>query len=190
MPHFILAFLALYPFQTGDLPPVTPAIDAVTPPTIIMLKRDTPLELMAMTEVSTANVKTGASFKLRVNRSVTVGSHVVIPVGAWAYGEVTSAVDAGGLGKSGALSARLTYLQLGDVRIALEGDVAAKGTGAGSAATAVLLSGWVGLFHRGNNAKIKAGETVAGFIAEDVTLDLSGPAPRRIDSAATKLTPQ
>ena len=38
---------------------------------------------------------------------------------------------------------------------------------------AIVLSGLVGLFHRGNNAKIKAGEIITGFVAEDVML----PAP-------------
>ena len=36
----------------------------------------------------------------------------------------------------------------------------------------------IALFHRGNNAKIKAGEILAGFVSKDVALDLSGATPK------------
>lgn len=175
--------MALAGSQTAEV--ATPTGEAPPPSTIVHLKRDTPIELMAMTELTTASAKAGQSFRLRVNKPVVANGVTIVPVGSWAYGEVTAARDAGGLGKSGRLTARLTYLQLGDARVALEGDVTAKGTGAGSAGVAVLLSGGIGLFHRGNNAKIKAGETVNAFVAEDATLDLSGPTPRRVDSPPT-----
>ena len=111
----------------------------------------------------------------------------IIPWGTRAYGEVTSASASEGLGVSGKMSARLLYLQLGEAQIKLQGDVAARGQGAGSAGVAILLSGWVGLFHRGNNAKIKAGETVTAFVDEDVALDVSGPTIRRVKPANTPL---
>lgn len=150
----------------------------------VTLKRDTPLELMAMTEVSTATAKPGQVFKLRVNKPVAVSGVTVVPAGSWVYGEILAARDAGGLGKSGRLTAKLTYLALGDVHVPVEGDISAKGTGAGSAGAAVLFAGLTGLFHRGNNAKIKGGEIVNGFVADDVTLDLSGPSPRLVAPAA------
>ncbi len=139
----------------------------------VVLKQDTPLELMATSEISTASATAGTQFKLRVNKAVTVGGDTVVPVGAWAYGDVIAATASGGLGKSGTMTARIKYLKLGDVQIPLEGEVRAKGTGAGSAGMAILFTGWAGLFHRGNNAKIKAGEIVTAFVGEDVALDLS-----------------
>lgn len=146
------------------------------------LRQDTPLELMAVKEVSTADASAGTRFKLRVNKPVTMEGKVVIPVGAWAFGEVVDAIDSGGLGKSGRMTARLLYVQTGDAQIPLSGDVSAKGTGAGSAGLAILFTGWAGFFHRGNNAKIKAGEILTGFIAEDTWLDLSTTPIQRVSA--------
>ncbi|MEO5865718.1 MAG: hypothetical protein ABIS14_12875 [Sphingomonas sp.] len=149
----------------------------------VMLKRDTPIELMAPSEISTAKATPGTIFKMRVNHPVEVGGRTIIPVGAWAFGQVTDARAAGMVGEAGAMRAKLLRLELDDAVIPLEGDVQEKGTGAGSAAVAVLLTGFVGLFHRGNNAKIKAGEIVTGFVSEDVPLDLSGPRARLAGAA-------
>ncbi len=168
------------------LPPSVPASasPAAASSSLIVLPRDTPVELMAPAEVSTATATAGQIFKLRVNKAVTVGGNVIIPVGTPAFGQVTSARDSGGLGKSGRMSAKLLHIQLGDMAIPLEGEMSAKGTGAGSAGVAILFTGWAGFFHRGNNAKIKAGEILAGFVGEDVALDLSGAAPRRLAAIA------
>lgn len=165
--------------ETAAVPATAPAVVTRTIP------HDTPVELMATVEVSTADVVAGTRFKLRVNQPIDIDGRTVVPVGAWAYGEVLSADESDSLGKSGRMTARLLYLQLGDVQIPLEGDVSEKGRGAGSAVGAVLLGGWIGLFHRGNNAKIKAGEIVMGFISQDATFDLSGPVAKLV-SLGTK----
>lgn len=136
----------------------------------VLIAQDTPVELMALTEVSTARAKPGSPIKLRVNKAITVDGKVIVPIGTPAFGEVIMATDAGGLGKSGVMSARLVRIQFGDLAIPLEGAMTAKGTGSGSAGVAAILAGPLGLFHRGNNAKIKAGEIVAGYVAEDVAL--------------------
>lgn len=161
--------------------PSIAAAETPAPVTTVLLPRDTPVELMAPSEVSTARATAGTIFKLRVNKPVEIDGRVIIPVGTTGYGEVLSAESSGGLGKKGAMSARLVRIQLGDANIPIEGRVDATGRGAGSAGAAVLLGGIVGLFHRGNNAKIKAGEVLMGFTSEDVTLDLSAPAARRVD---------
>lgn len=154
------------------------------PDNTVILRRDTPLELMATTEITTATAKPGTVFKLRVNRPVVVNGITVVPVGAWVFGQVVTATTSGSVGRSGTMQTRLDYLQLGTSRIKVEGEATAKGTGAGSAGAVIVLSGLIGVFHRGNNAKIKAGELVSGFIAEDATIDLSGGEPRRVDAPA------
>lgn len=146
----------------------------------VLVRRDTPVELMAAREVSTAEATAGTRFKLRVNRAIEVDGKTIVPVGATAFGEVMTATDSGRLGKSGQMTARLLHIQLGDVEIPIEGELSATGTGAGSANVAILFAGVAGFFHRGNNAKIKAGELLSGFVADDVTLDMSGTAPKRV----------
>ncbi|MBC2653347.1 hypothetical protein H7F50_17820 [Novosphingobium flavum] len=175
---------------TTTAPPVNPppATAEPTPPlsNVVVIRRDTPVELMAYSEVSTAKAQPGTRFRLMLNQPITVAGTVVVPKGAWAFGEVLSAEESGGLGHSGRMSARLLYLKAGDAEIPLDGQTSAKGTGAGSAGVAVIFTGIVGLFHRGNNAKIKAGEIVAGFVAEDVALDLAATPIRRVPGGAVR----
>lgn len=164
--------------------PVAATAAAPQPSPLLVLKRDTPVELLAPSEVRSDNAPSGTKFKLRINKPVIVGGVTVIPVGALAYGSVTNAEGSGSVGKSGRLTAKLLYVEVGDQQIALEGDSSAKGTGAGSTALSVVFVGVMGLFHRGNNAKIKAGEIMTGFIGEDVTFDTSSTPPRRVVPAA------
>lgn len=165
-----------------------PAAAAAPAPLLVTLPRDTPVELIATREVSTADAKPGTSIKLQVRRAVLIGDRAVIPAGTQAWGEVVTATDAGGLGKSGKMTARLKHIQLGDVAIPIDGEISSKGR-TGSVAGAVLTGGLVGLFHRGNNAKIKAGEIVSSFITEDIVLDFSGTAVKRVPTAETVATP-
>ncbi len=144
---------------------------------IIIIKRDTPVVLMATKEITTADVRAGTQFKLRLDEALIAGGKIVAPIGTWATGEVTSAEESGGLGRSGKMQTRLLYLEIGSVRVPLQGDMAIKGQGAGSAGAAVLFAGVAGLFHRGNNAKIKAGELVHGFVAEDTAISGNISAP-------------
>lgn len=167
------------------IPAATPSVDGMP----VVLKKDTPVELMSFSEVSTADSTPGKRFKLILNKPIIIDGKVVAPKGSVAFGEVTSAEESGSLGKSGRMTAKILFLRLGDVDIPLEGQTTTKGTGAGSAGVAVLFTGWVGLFHRGNNAKIKAGELMTAFIAEDVALDLTTVPTKRavLPAAASQL---
>ena len=158
---------------------ITDQIVPLSSPAVVV-KKDTPVELMAYSEVSTANATSGKRFKLILNQPISIGGKIIIPVGTSAWGEVTFAKDSGGLGKSGRMTAKLLFMRLGDAEIPLDGQTSAKGTGAGSAGVAILFTGWAGFFHRGNNAKIKAGEIVTGFVAEDVALDMTTSPVRRV----------
>jgi hypothetical protein len=188
IPFYLILLQASVPEVAVPAAVPTEAVVRAEPaplPAAIVLPRDTPVELMATAEVSTAKATPGTLFKLRVNKPITVNGQMIVPVGTPAFGEVMTATDSGGLGKSGRMSARLLHIQLGNIRIPLEGDVQAKGTGAGSAGVAFALSlSPMALFHRGNNAKIKAGEILAGFVSKDVALDLSGASPRLAQEAA------
>lgn len=167
--HYIAAALALAQGAPAATPPVQHPYQTAT---VSILRQDTPVELMATAEVNTDKARPGDLIRFRVNRAIEINGRVAVPLGTPAFGEVTSAKDAGGLGKTGRMTAKLLRIQLGEVAIPLEGEMAAKGTGAGSAGVAILLTGIAGFFHRGNNAKIKAGEIVAGFVGSDVVLSV------------------
>jgi hypothetical protein len=159
----------------GSTVTTTAIVTAPLPPVdMILLKRDTPVHLMVMSEVSTKDRGIGYRFKLRVNQPVTVGGAIIIPVGTLAWGEVTSASSSGNVGKSGTLSAKLLHVDLNGTFVPLTGETQAAGkSGTGEAVMAVMALGVFGLFAKGNNAKIKAGELMTGFTAEDTQL----PAP-------------
>lgn len=136
---------------------------------VIDIPRDTPVRLMVLTEVSTKDHDPGHRFRLRVNDPVIVNGREVIPVGAIAWGELLSAEKSGNVGKSGKLSARLLHIDHDGREIALDGAAQSEGkSGKGETILGVLAAGPLGLFAKGNNAKLKAGEKMTAFIAEDV----------------------
>jgi hypothetical protein len=166
--------------ETSQATASATAVVVAPAPAMVVLKRDTPVHLMVMSEVSTKDRGIGYRFKLRVNQPVMVGGAIVIPVGTIAWGEVTSASASGNVGKSGTLSAKLLHVDLNGNFIPLTGETQAAGkSGTGEAVMAVMAIGLLGLFAKGNNAKIKAGELMTGFTAEDAQV----PAPSTVAAA-------
>ena len=156
----------------AELPdiPETPTQTASVP--ALVLARDTPVHLMVVNEVSTKDHAAVHKFPLRVDRAVVVGGREVIPVGTTAWGELVEASSSGNVGKRGKLSARLTHIDLAGRAVPIEGETTADGkSGKGETILGVLALGPLGLFAKGNNAKIKAGERMTAFIAEDVTIE-------------------
>ncbi len=166
-------FLAEIVKEAGEeMAPVffEPVADAEPAAPIIDIPRDTPVRLMVLTEVSTKDHEPGHRFRLRVNDPVIVNDREVIPIGAIAWGELLSAEKSGNVGKSGKLSARLLYVEHDGREIALDGEAQSEGkSGKGETILGVLAAGPLGLFAKGNNAKLKAGEKMTAFIAEDVS---------------------
>lgn len=159
--------------------PVTVETAAVPAPPVIpplLLRRDTPVHFMVINEVTTKTHRAGHRFKLRVDKPVIVDGDIVIAVGATAWGEVTAATGSGNVGKSGKLEAKLLYVESQGLQIPINGNNAAKGAGGGGeTALGVLALGPLGLFAKGNNAKIKAGELMTGFVEQDIEIPRAAP---------------
>lgn len=173
----------LHPSDNSESPQAAETVDAsptstnatAPAPKAILLPRDTPVHLMTLTEVSTKTDTQGHKFKLRVNEDVVLSGMTVIARGSLAWGEVTSAESSGNLGKGGRLTARLLYVDVNGQRVPIEGDTSAKGrTATAETVVGVLGLGLLGLFAKGNNAKIKAGEKITAFVAEDIELAATG----------------
>jgi hypothetical protein len=149
--------------------PATAPIAPVVPP--LLLRRDTPIHFMVVSEVTTKTHLAGHRFKLRVDKPVIIDGIIVIPVGATAWGEVLSAKKSGNVGKSGSLEAKLLYVESHGLLIPVSGTNSAKGAGGGGeTALGILALGPLGLFAKGNNAKIKAGELMTGFVEQDIEI--------------------
>lgn len=142
----------------------------------LLLRRDTPIHFMVVTEVTTKTHLAGHRFKLRVDKPVLIDDVIVIPVGATAWGEVLAAKKSGNVGKSGSLEAKLLYVESQGMQIPVSGTNSAKGAGGGGeTALGILALGPLGLFAKGNNAKIKAGELMTGFVELDVEIPRAAP---------------
>lgn len=136
----------------------------------LLLRRDTPIHFMVVSEVTTKTHLAGHRFKLRVDKPVVVDGITVLSVGTTAWGEVLAASRSGNVGKGGSLEARLLYVENGALRIPVSGTNSAKGASAGGeTALGIIALGPLGLFAKGNNAKIKAGELMTGFVEEDTS---------------------
>lgn len=154
--------------------PQTAEAAVAAEPAAIVIPEDTPIHLMTLTEVTTKTDQIGHRFKLRVNKDVQINGVMAIPVGTLAWGEVTSAESSGNLGKAGNLTARLLYVELHGQQIPISGDTSVKGrTATAETVVGVLSLGVFGLFAKGNNAKIKAGEKITAFVTAGTTIKRS-----------------
>lgn len=159
--------LAQTPLQIEPAAEVAPP----APPQLVTLKHETPVHLMVLNEVSTKSAKPGDRFTLLVREPVIVDGLVVIAENAKAYGEVIEAKESGAVGKSGRLSARLLHVDGKYGPINITGTSGSEGPGGATQAVLGIIGlGVLGLFARGTNAKLKAGQSLTGYIANDVRL--------------------
>lgn len=142
------------------------------------------LELMVVDEVSTKIAKVGDRFLLRLAQPLVVGDRVVIPRGTQAWGEVTDARANGIAGKSGKLATRLLHLDFNGEKLPLNGTPGGAGQGGNLqiVLATLALTPW-GLIAKGNNAKLKAGDIVPGYLAAPYP---AAPAPAAITPIATE----
>jgi len=154
---------------------VAPAVPAPAPK--LVLPKGTMVRLMVTKEVNSRDNHPGDRFALRVDEDVKVGGTTVIPVGAKAWGELVTAQGTSGVGKSGKINARLLYVEANGQRIELDGERQSSGrSGAGAVAASVIAFGPFGLFAKGNNAALKAGEILNGYTLADAPFDLAAAA--------------
>jgi hypothetical protein len=141
-------------------------------PGAIVIPKDTLVRLMVLNEVNTNSAKPGDRFVLRVDENVVVGGATVIPVGAKAYGEVTQVKSNGGVGKAGAVGAKLLYVEVGEDRVPISGEDVSKGRKEGGGVVmASAIWGPFGLLMKGGPGKLKAGHIFSGHIPTDLLYD-------------------
>lgn len=138
----------------------------------LKLAEGTMIRLMVLKEVSSRDSKAGDRFVLRVDQDVMVDGIVVIPTGAKAWGEVVAAQGSAEMGESGTLNARLLHVELPNRQIPIRGERKTEG---GDATEKLVLGvigfGVFGLLMKGNNAKLKGGDIINGYIASDTLFD-------------------
>lgn len=125
------------------------------------------IELMIINEVTTKTARAGDRFLMKLAQPLVVGDKVLIPRGVPAWGEVTDAKANGMAGRSGKLATRLLYIDFEGRRLPLSGNPSHAGQGGNLqiVMATLALTPW-GLFAKGNNAKLKAGDVVPGYLVE------------------------
>lgn len=153
-------------------PAAKPAV-IIAPASENVLRAGTEVPLV-MSESITTNgkkLRVGQRIKLAVASDVRLGSHVVIPAGSIAEGEVTDVRFKGMWGKSGGIEARALNVRVGERLIRLSGTFDDKGvTGTAGVVGAVLLLPVAGFFMTGTSASIPAGSGVKAFLDEDLKI--------------------
>lgn len=153
----------------AETPPPAPA-----PAPKLVLPKGTMVRLMVTKEVNSRDNHPGDRFVLRVDEDVKVGGVTIIPIGAKGWGEVVDSAKTGGVGKSGKINARLLYVEANGQRIDLDGTrQSSGGGGTGNVVAGVVAFGPFGLFMKGSNASLKAGEILNGYTLSDTALDLA-----------------
>lgn len=167
------AAVALCPIAVGAQ--VSPMVVGGT--SAPMLRAGTSVQLRLIQELTTKGktLKVGHRFDLETSEPVSVNGQVVVPVGSRAVGEVTTVRNKGMWGKSGGITARLVYVQVGDRRLRLSGSMDDKGkTGTGGVVAAIAFIPIAGFFTTGTSAVIAAGTPVTGFLDEDMPIQFAG----------------
>ncbi|TFI59122.1 hypothetical protein E2493_06245 [Sphingomonas parva] len=156
-------------------PAVQPAVIAVAPAAVeAVLPANTEVVLVANSIISSDSHRKGEKFSMSVAQDVKVEGRVVIPQGTRAVGLITQRTGKGGFGKSGKIDLGFRYIDLGGVRIPVDGRHHQEGNGKGAAAVGATLAVGVigGLMVKGKNARIEEGRefTVRTVDAVPVTL--------------------
>jgi len=128
---------------------------------------ETPVELMVMQEVSARTATSGQRFRLETVKPLTIGA-ISLPAGAAAWGEVIDAEPAAQGGRGGRIAARLVSLEWHGQSWPIEGSSGTQTARTSRSVTALSASiGPFALFAKGNDARLKAGEIVIGYVRTD-----------------------
>jgi hypothetical protein len=163
------------------------------PPRGNVLRAGTPVALRTLNNLTTKgkHLKVGDRFSLEVAEPVLLRGQIVIPVGAYAVGEITSVRNKGMWGKSGNIETRLLYISTNERRIRISGSTNDKGVkaGGGAIATSAIVFLPAGFFMTGTSAVIPPGTVVNGIIEEDVPVNFTEAAPEAMTVPVTSPRP-
>jgi len=163
---------AAEPSVTPAVAETVPAVSVPVPAPKLVLPKGTMIRLMVTKEVNSRDNHPGDRFALRVDEAVQVQDVTVVPIGAKGWGEVIASDTTGGIGKSGKLNAHLLYVEASGQHIDLDGQRQSSGSGGtGNVVAGVIAFGPFGLFMKGSNASLKAGEILNGYTLSDTAFD-------------------
>jgi hypothetical protein len=137
----------------------------------LVLRQGTRVPMRTVQPLSSKRALQGQLFDLEVSEEVRVDGLLVIPRRAHGVGQVSRVVTKGVMGKPGKLEVRVMFVEVGGIRIRLDGKGKDKGSSGGAGVVlAAPLIGMSAAFVTGKSAVIPAGSTLDGFVFKDVPL--------------------
>ncbi|MFN3945812.1 MAG: hypothetical protein ACK4K7_12885 [Allosphingosinicella sp.] len=158
-----------------------------------VLRVGTPVALVMSEGLTTEGkqLRVGERFRMEVAEAVYLNGQVVIPAGSPAMGEVTSVRNKGMWGRSGAINARVLYVQVAGRQIRLSGQIDDKGvTGTAGVVGAIAVAPIVGFVVTGTSARIPVGSPVNAFLDEDIAVAFAPVAAQPLVVPAAPMQPQ
>ncbi|WP_219893497.1 hypothetical protein [Aquisediminimonas profunda] len=158
--------------QTNQPPTL---IAQVAQPNQIVLPANTEISLIVNNEITSKKSREGETFSLTVAQNVMLSGYVIIPKGARATGEITWITHKGAFGKSGKMDIELRHIDVGGMRVPIEGKYRQEGEGNTVATVgAVVAVGIFGALVTGRTAVIPSGRELIAHTKEDLPVQLPG----------------
>ena len=115
--------------------------------------------------------KEGDTFNMTVVNDVMLGKYVVIPRGSKGVGRIAWLTNKGAFGKSGKMDVELEYVEVGDRKIALDGQYRQEGEGNTIATVGgVVVAGPFAAFITGKSGLIPQGRELTATTESDLPL--------------------
>ena len=203
---FAVIVLAICPLLTAQEPqpgpePPNPAQQATNlsvPPPAHTLLDGTPVKLRLSQTITSASAKVGQEIPFEVVEDVSVDQVIVLPKGAVAIANVTSAEHKKSMGRGGKLDITISYARLKDQeKVALRASQENKGGGHVGAMTGAIVASAIVffpaaplfLFIHGKDITIPQGTEVTAFVEGDMHLNMANfgvapPDPGPVPSSA------
>lgn len=165
--------------------PAVVAVPVATTESRNTLPANTEVLLSVNEDVSSKRVEVGDKFRLTVVHDVMSGSHVVIPRGTGAVGEVVWKTGKGAFGKSGKMEIELRYIELNGRSIPVTGKYRQEGEGNTVATVAgVVAVGVFAVFITGKSARIPQGRELKAYTRDALPFTVAETTPALVPVAA------
>jgi hypothetical protein len=200
--------LGICPLLAAQQPQPAPDAPAATaqqaapsaPPPPHTLLDGTPVKLRLSQTISSADTKVGQEIPFEVVEDISVDQVVVLPKGATAIANVTTAEHKKSMGRAGKLDISISYARLKDQeKVALRATQENKGGGHVGAMTGAIVATSIVffpaaplfLFIHGKDITIPQGTEVTAFVEGDMHLNMAnfGVAPPEPAAASAPVAP-
>jgi len=144
------------------------SIGSMAQNTSATLRAGTPVTLVFLNDLSSANASTGTTVTLVLSQNLTVNGAIAVKSGTKVFAKVTTAVKARAAGRSGAITLHLEPLRAGNQTIPLRASLNGNDNDDVRYERPYHLKFPMGVFRTGDDVEIHSSTSLTVFVAEDV----------------------